>query len=354
MITDAKTKLHFLTKYTSLGASSRYRTLQYLPYLQEDQFEIKVSPLFNDDYLKALYSSGRKPVFQAMTSYLKRFGEMLWQSNSAHVILENELWPYLPFFIEQGFLKKQKKLTLIYDDAIFHHYDLSKNAYLQLNKNKIGELMKLADNVIVGNQYLADYVLDWNSNVQIIPTVIDERLYAQIKNYNKTTGKLKVVWIGSPATASYLYELEEVWNEPWIQENIELTVIGAKSLKINGNVNYLEWSETREVEEMQKCDLGIMPLPDSPWARGKCGFKLIQYMAAGLPCLASPVGVNTEIIQEGQTGFLPDTAEKWLECFKLFYKQPELIEVFGKAGRERAFEKYSIKATLDDWKRGIL
>jgi glycosyltransferase involved in cell wall biosynthesis len=347
--------LNFYTKYSSLGASSRYRTLQYLPFLPTT-VNYRVEPLFDDSYLKSLYQNKKKPLFNALNCYLKRLVNLTELPQSPSLILENELWPYLPYKLEEAFLKEVKKLVLIYDDAIFHHYDQSKNPYLKANKNKIGRLMQRANSIIVGNSYLAEYANHWNSQVHIIPTVIDGSLYSRAKNYTNTSSKLMIVWVGSPATAHYLYSLASIWGDSWVQANTELVIIGANDLKLPQGltVKYIPWSSETEITEIQNCDLGIMPLSDDPWSRGKCGFKLIQYMAAGLPCIASAVGANKEIIVNGETGFLVKTNAEWLLALKEFYNEKYLLETMGRRARERAFAKYTLQATYQQWLNIIL
>jgi glycosyltransferase involved in cell wall biosynthesis len=371
-------QIYFFTKYASKGASSRYRTLQYLKHIPES-FHYKVLPLFDNSYIEQLYRTGKKPIIKAFLSYCLRLihlFKLLWNKESIFVI-ENELWPYIPFSIEKLFLRGKKRIVLIYDDAIFHHYDLSSNVYLQKNKNKIGELMCTADLTIVGNKYLAQYAGNWTKNITIIPTVADKQKYEK-KNYaqysqetniitnTNTNQKLNLLWIGSPATSHYLLELEDLFSDTWFINNVKLTLVGArienknselKSMSKNpfqAEIEYVNWNEANEVSIIQQCDIGIMPLPNDSWSKGKCGFKLIQYMLAGLPCIASPVGANVDIVVDGKTGFLANTKEEWLHCLQEFHNNRDLIESNGRAGRERALALYTIDATKDNWLNAIL
>jgi hypothetical protein len=347
-------ELIFLTKYTALGASSRYRTLQYLPFLPQN-LQYKVEPLFDDNYLKSLYTNGRKPLKLALQGYAKRLQTLDALKPGSTIILENELWPYLPYALEESFLQKSGRLVLIYDDAIFHNYDQSGNLWLKANKNKIGKLMAGANCIIAGNKYLANYAKKWNNSVELIPTVIDETKYLPAKQYLPESYKLKIVWVGSPATANYLNLLSQVWQNPWVQKNCELTLIGAGQINIDGiQVNNLPWEAAKEVNQMQHCDVGIMPLPDTPWTWGKCGFKLIQYMAAGLPCVASPIGANCEIVIDNETGFLATNATQWIEKLKLFFHERYLIEQMGRAGKKRVLQNYTLQATAQHWLKLIL
>lgn len=344
----------FLTKYGPKGASSRYRTLQYLEFVPPEM-NYRVLPLFDDAYLEQLYETGKKPLLKALQSYLARISSLIGLGGGDNIfVIENELWPYLPFGFEKLFLRGQNRLVLIYDDAIFHHYDLSTNFYLQQNKNKIGELMSLADCVIVGNSYLANYASAWSRKAVIIPTVADERKYSAPKTYS-SEGNLKLLWVGSPATSNYLSELTSVFEDPWFIENIKLILVGAKPFALkNTDVQYLPWQADSEVATIQSCDVGIMPLPDNPWAHGKCGFKLIQYMLAGLPCIASPIGANNDIILHGQTGFFAKDKNDWLASLKQFVAHRQLLESMGRAAKERALEKYTINASKDIWLKAVL
>ncbi|MDJ0626446.1 MAG: glycosyltransferase family 4 protein [Candidatus Caenarcaniphilales bacterium] len=347
--------IYFFTKYSRLGASSRYRTFQYLSTLPSN-VDYEVHPLFNDGYIEALYQNNAKPIFKALLSYIKRFFLLLKCKSNSTLVLENELWPYLPFFIEKLFLKRFNRLVLIYDDAIFHHYDLSNNFYLKLNKKKIGELIGLSSCTIAGNKYLESYALTYNKPVTVIPTVIDIKKYKLQEKLEPTQNeKLQLVWLGSPSTARYLYLLKDVFENPLVRENCQLIIIGTSNIHIDGlDTTYLDWSEETEINNIQKCDVGIMPLNDDPWSRGKCGFKLIQYMAAGLPCIASPVGINKEIITDGVTGFLADGAPEWVDSIKTFLNDRNLIKQLGKAGRDKIEKFYTIDATKEQWLDSII
>lgn len=354
-----KLKTFFFTKYESKGASSRYRTLQYLEYLPKE-IEYEVLHLFDNEYIELLYNSKKKPLLKVLVAFISRLFKLILLFNTeALFVIENELFPYLPFCFEKVFLSHKKKFVLIYDDAIFHNYDLSNNFYLKLNQNKIGKLMRLAKNIIVGNKYLKEYAEKWIdeiSKISIIPTVVDERNYRTNKMYTSLNKrKLNLVWIGSPATVDYLNELKPLFQDNWFIENIKLIIIGAENLfanyqiEIEIEIESLKWSEERELEMIQLGDIGIMPLPNIPWTKGKCGFKLIQYMMAGLPCIASPVSINSEIILHGKTGYLANNSNEWLLYLKDFRENEKLIKEMGQYAREIALNKYTTQATKDAW-----
>ena len=233
-----------------------------------------------------------------------------------------------------------------YDDATFHRYDL--NPYWPLRalfKNKIKSVIRHAELVVAGNNYLANYALSAGAKrVEFIPTVIDLDRYS-LKNHLKPE-KFTVAWIGTPKTVKYLDLIKEAMNQFQKLRNISFSFVGSGPINLNElSANIIPWSEDTEVSSIQDFDVGIMPLPDSPWERGKCGYKLIQYMACGKPVVASPVGVNTEIVEHGINGFLAESTAEWLEALTILRDNPDLRKKMGSAGRKIVEKKYCIQFT---------
>ena len=177
-----------------------------------------------------------------------------------------------------------------------------------------------------------------------MPTVVDTVRYKVLKK--TVTNALTVGWIGSPSTASYLKGISKPLSILGESQDVRLVVIGGKAPCIkNVDVIELPWNEDDEVNEINNFDIGVMPLPDSPWERGKCGFKLIQYMACGLPVIASPIGVNSEIVEHGVNGFLVETDEEWESSLRTLMGDPELRHRMGQAGRVKIERQYSLQVT---------
>ena len=235
-----------------------------------------------------------------------------------------------------------------YDDALFHQYDQHRSGLVRwfLGK-KIATVMRLADVVIAGNAYLAQYADKAGAKrAEIIPTVIDLDKFGAIAAKETSDGPQVIGWIGSPTTAHYLVTISDALAKVCKDRNVRLRLIGAGSFSLPDlDIESLSWNEESEIEQLKKFDIGIMPLPDSPWERGKCGFKLIQYMACGLPVVASPVGVNSEIVEPAVNGFLANSHKQWIEALDKLLSDPELRHRMGAAGRLKVEQEYSIQVT---------
>jgi len=238
------------------------------------------------------------------------------------------------------------KIVADYDDAFFHRYDQSKNLIIRsLLRNKIDSVMKYADMVLAGNKYLFERAKLSNENVKLFPTVVDINKF---KNLNPIKNDFFTIgWIGSPGTAKYLKIIEDALEEVSLDKDIRISLIGANKVDLNClSVNHIKWNEHIEVEEISKFDVGIMPLPDSPWERGKCGFKLIQYMSCNIPVIGSPVGVNREIIINGVNGFQANSTDEWIKYIRLLKDDRDLGLKMGKMGRKLIEDKYSLQSNV--------
>ena len=211
------------------------------------------------------------------------------------------------------------------------------------NPAKINKIMALCDLVFAGNQYLAEYASRFNNQVTVIPTTIDTDEYVRIpKNLE---GPVIIGWSGSLTTIKH-FELAipflRILKEKY-GDQIEIKVIGdANYIHEELGIRGLAWKREDEVKELSTFDIGIMPLVDDEWSRGKCGLKGLQYMALEIPALMSPVGVNTEIIQRGVNGFLPESTEDWVQQISLLIENPDLRKNMGLAARETVVSNYSI------------
>jgi len=342
-----KEKIFFLTKYAKNGASSRYRSFQYLPIIGKHGLEYEVSTLFSEEYLIKKYKNRRAPFFLTLYLLMRRLFSILRASNYSVVVIEYELIPFFPAIFEWLLRYRGCKLIVDYDDAIFHRYDLHKFSIIRmLFTNKIHSVMRSANIVTVGNKYLANYAYSAGSKqVELIPTVVDLSKYSVIKS-NFQSNVFNIGWIGSPSTTKYLYSIAPALVHMCKNDNVIVTLIGAESIDLPGvSLRIIPWSEEVEVDCLSSFDVGIMPLPDEPWARGKCGFKLIQYMASGLPVIASSIGVNKEIVDDGVNGFLSDSNEQWVEALEKLYENVDMRAKMGAGGRKLIESKYCTNVT---------
>jgi glycosyltransferase involved in cell wall biosynthesis len=352
MMNQQNISVLFLTKYAYNGPSSRYRSFQYLPYLDQHPVHYQVSPLFNEDYLTHYYQSGRAFLSDVVRAFFTRLAVLTTVKKYSLVVIEYELLPYFPAFLERYLTLLKIPYVVDYDDALFHQYDQHSKAWIRkLLGGKIAKVMKHSSLVVAGNDYLAHYARQAGSpKVQIIPTVIDLVRYP-IKppspDINKT---FTIGWIGSPSTSVYLKAIAPALAKLCENSGVSIRLIGAANLELpHVKIENLAWDEETEVALLQQVDVGIMPLPDEPWARGKCGFKLIQYMACGLPVVASPVGVNSQIVEQGVNGFLAETPEQWAQALQTLWADSGLRHQMGAAGRQKVEQQYCIQKTGPKW-----
>jgi len=337
-------KLLYLTKYSRKGASSRLRSYQYFPFLEAEGMQITVSPLFDDLYLEQLYS-GKKPVLEILKSYIKRFFVLFTVFGYDKVVLEKEIFPYLPSWAEQLLAFLGVKYIVDFDDAIFHNYDLHPNKWIRFFlKNKIDSVMRSAQTVIAGNVYLAERAKRAGTKkVIVFPTVIDIERYHQKKEFNPD--KTVIGWIGSPSTFKYVKTIFPVFEKLVQKYPIEVHIVGAKeAVSVSFPMQFIEWSENSEVKAISTFDIGIMPLEDSPWEKGKCSYKLIQYMACGIPVVASPVGMNTQVVSEGINGYLAKDIAGWSDALEEMITDKHKCRTFGSSGRQLVERNYTVQS----------
>lgn len=340
-------KVLSLTRYNRLGASSRLRSLQYFPWLQQAGIEIEHAPLFDDEYLQRLYARQPTGAWQRQ-ALLRRCRRLLQVRRGQYDLLwlEKELLPWLPWLIESALLPRGIPLLVDYDDAIFHNYDQHRLPLVRrLLGHKIDQLMQRADLVVGGSPYLCERAVAAGARrVEYLPTVVDLQRYP-VQQAQAEARPLRVGWMGTPVTARFLQPVLPVLQQLTRQHAVELLVVGGQIEAPGLPVSTLPWSEDTEAASIGQMDIGIMPLHDSPWERGKCGYKLIQYMACGLPVVASPVGVNRELVTDGVNGFCASTPEQWLSALDRLLGDAALRARCGAAARRRVEERYCLQRT---------
>lgn len=347
-----------LTRYGVLGASSRLRFLQYFPALQAAGIQVKWQALFGDAALGGRYKRGQYGVGVALAAFGARIQIMIKRRNFDLVWIEKEALPYLPLWLELALLSGAP-YVLDYDDAVFHNYDFHRSLLVRrLYGKRLDGLMAKAALVVCGNSYLAQRAASADAaRVEQLPTVIDLNRYtlqsrAQFISdvHDPVQDALqehvpRIVWIGSPSTSKYLALLAEPLQALAQAMPFVLRIIGAQFALPGVQVECVPWSEATEVGDIAACDVGVMPLQDTAWERGKCGYKLIQYMACGLPVVASDVGVNSEIVQAGVNGYLARNTDEWLNALKSLISDAAARHQFGISGRQRVEDVYCIQKT---------
>ncbi len=333
-----------LPMYSRIGASSRLRMLQYYPLLNKNNIRITNYPLCSDEMLVGRYRSGRYNLFDLFKAYLNRIVRLVMSKRYDLIWIEKEALPWLPLWFELGLLNRVP-YVLDFDDAVFHKYDLHPSKIIRyIYGIRIDSLMSRARLVIVGNTYLASRAHRAGAkHIEIVPTVIDLNRYRVSESSKISNKSLKIVWIGSPSTVKYLLEIALALQTLTNKFQFTLCVIGA-TIDIPGlDIECIPWSEHTEVDAVMKCDIGIMPLSDSPWELGKCGYKLIQYMACAIPVVASPVGVNISIVRDGFNGFLANGIDIWVDRLGKLLSNRTLRTDMGICGRKDVEDIYCIQ-----------
>ena len=341
-------KVALLTRYGTIGASSRVRATQFAGALESFGLVCIPFPLLSGRYLSARYSGRRVPL-EVAKCYAKRLSDIRQARACDLIWIEKELLPFLPAQVELSLLRGRPYVVDL-DDAIFHNYDRSNSALVRrwLGR-KIDVLMKHARLVTVGNDYLRARAVDAGApRVELIPSAVDLAFYPS-ETASSRIGlwgrALRVVWIGSPSTVKYLDLVSGPLQALASRFAVELKVIGAEAPTWAGVAAVsIPWSVDSEADDIAACDIGIMPLVDSPWERGKCGYKLIQYMACGLPVIASPVGANVEIVSEGSDGMLAANDEQWQSALLALAENAVLRREMGVRGRAKVEALYSVQA----------
>jgi glycosyltransferase involved in cell wall biosynthesis len=342
-----------LTRYDRLGASSRVRFLQFLTALAARGMSFDVWPFFDDDYIRSLYGGKRAKATTIMAAYLKRLGALMRAHRYDLIWLEKEALPWLPAAIETTLLRGVPYIVDL-DDAWFHRYDRNPSPVVRtLMAGKIDAVMHRAAAVVVGNDYLAERARRAQaSHVKVIPSVIDfDRYTPTILADAAGSGRktpIVVGWIGTPITAPYLAQIEPAFRAIAATRAVELHVVGTAAPPAFAGlpVKNIAWNEDTEVEVIAAFDIGIMPLANTDWERGKCAYKLLQVMAAGRPVVASSVGANAVVVRDGVNGYLADSSDQWVEALTALIDDAGLRARLGRRAQQTVENHYTIARVL--------
>lgn len=334
-----------LTKYGSLAAGTRQRFMLYEAALAEAGIVVEYAPLLDNDYLERLFSGCGANWFSVARAYFARLLKLLSARKFDLLWVHYELFPFLPSFTEQFARVSGKPVIIDYDDAIFHMYDSSRNVIVRvLLGGKLEPLLRRASVCCCGNAYLKHYAERHCRKCVIIPTVVDTNIYVPAPERPENAVPV-IGWIGSPSTWNYVRPLLPLLEELARSGAVRMKVVGAgvrASADRFDGMELCEWAEEREIADVQSMDIGIMPLSDEKWARGKSGYKLIQYMACALPVVTSPVGANNEIVVSGETGLFASDATEWRAALEQLISDEGLRQRLGAAGRIRVERQYSL------------
>lgn len=329
--------------------SQRFRFEQYFHLLAEAGFEYDYSWLIEERDDAVFYRPGnfmrKSNLF--LRSWIKRFRDVLNAGRYDIIFIHREAFMTGSVMFEKMFRNSGAKIIFDFDDAIWH-FDISEaNRRLGWLKrpSKTKDIIGLADAVIAGNAYLAGFASSFNENVTIIPTTIDTDYHRQQPDRNWNPEQVCIGWTGSLTTVKHFRMIEPVLQT--IRESygnkVRFKLIGDpayanESLGLRGT----PWRLQTEVQDLSEIDIGIMPLPDDEWAKGKCGFKGLQYMAMEVPAVLSPVGVNTSIVEHGKSGYLADTTEEWISVLSHLIDNQEVRREIGREARQVIWDRYSV------------
>jgi glycosyltransferase involved in cell wall biosynthesis len=331
------------------GAGCRFRIAQFIPYLAEQGIDVTIAPFYDREFFELVYRPGQvtRKARLFVRQAAARLPAVLGAGRYDVLFIYREAFPIGPPILEALLRAFNRPVVYDFDDAVFLPNTSDANAFVAALKypRKVGWIIGRSDVVIAGNEYLASFARRFNWSVQVIPTSVDTDLFVPSLPPRRPRSVPVVGWIGTPTTAGYLQAVAKPL--------VNLTQQSAFILRVAGDggqvtfpgvaVEALPWSLDKEVELFNTCDVGIYPMPDDPWTKGKCGFKAIQFMACGVPVVASPVGVNTSIIDDGVTGFFARTDQEWESCIGRLLADPELRRRMGAAARRAIEQRYSVR-----------
>jgi len=326
--------------------SQRFRIEQWMPYLKAQGVAVELFPFADQELMSMLHKPGRQATkaMANMKQFFRRFGDAVKTRQYDAVLIHRAACIAGPATIERLVSLLGCPVIYDFDDAIFKLHTTDANRHFGWLKfpGKTKTICRLSNHVVVGNTYLADYALKYNSRVTVIPTSIDTTLYQPVTKNNKN-GRVVIGWTGSSTSQTHLEMFAPVVRQLVSLRDVEFRVISDREPVLPG-IPYVwqPWSPETEVEDLARLDIGIMPIPDDEWARGKCSLKALQYMAMGVPTICSPVGANSEVIQHGQNGLLASSTDEWTSCFQMLVDDAELRRRLGIMGRRTVEDRYSM------------
>jgi len=343
-------KILFVAPYPHGKApSQRFRYEQYLDFLKDKNWDYDFAPFLDDKTWSILYKSGfiNQKVWGILKGFIKRFLLLFKVPAYDFIFIHREATPIGPPWFEWLVSKVfRKKIIYDFDDAIWIPNTSETNKIVAGIKwhGKVASICKWAYKVSTGNAYLAEYARQFNANVVVNPTTIDT-LHHHNRVKNQATYPVVIGWTGTHSTMKYLDVLVPVLQELEQQYDFELKVISnqAPAWPLQSLV-YQPWRKDQEIADLLTFNVGLMPLEDDPWAKGKCAFKALQYMALGIPALVSPVGMNTEVVSDGVNGFICTTPTDWYTKLERVVKDAGLRSQLGVEARKKIENDYAVVA----------
>lgn len=347
---DPRLRVLFVVPYPTEAPSNRLRVEQYFPYLRRHGIKTRLRPFMSSYFYRHRYRPGGAPwkLLSLAWSTINRLLDIRRAGEVDVIFVHREAFPFGGPFIEEMLARSGTPMIFDFDDAIYLHSSGENSPLVRLLKRpeKTARIIELSTAVIAGNENLKAYAQRYNRNITVIPTPVDTDHFRPRPPRATSGGADRVVigWIGSNTTAPYLRMIEPALEELMRRyPEVELRIVGG-SYRPPGlsRVSLHRWRLATELRDLHSFDIGIMPMPDTDWTRGKCSFKTLLYMSVGLPSVCSPVGVTTDIIQDGVNGFLATSTDEWVEKLSRLIEDAALRQEIGMAGRRSVEEKYSL------------
>jgi glycosyltransferase involved in cell wall biosynthesis len=328
-----------------LVPGQRFRFEQWLRLLPEGSVRAEVRPVFSAASYETLHEHGRtiRKAGQTAAGLIRRLRDVVFTGRPDVVLLYREAFPLGPPVFE-WLVERRIPVVFDFDDAIYLRNTSEANRIVSRLKTptKTEQIVSHSTITTVGNSYLAEYARRFSTHVHVLPTTIDVEGFRPLRKQS-AGNTIRIGWSGSPTTASHLGSIGGALRRVTRELPAQLDIVGAPRFALDDcpNIVTRPWRRETEVNDVSDFDIGLMPLPDDEWCRGKCGFKALLYMALGVPTIVSPVGVNTQIIEDGVNGLIASTEEEWVEAIKLLANDPELRRHLAAGGRATVVERYS-------------
>jgi len=348
-------KILFLVPYPlKESPSQRFRFEQYFALLSEKGFTFEIHSFLKSNNWRLFFKPGKllRKASILCIGIIRRLLLLLRVRQFDFIFIHREAAPLGPPIFEWILSQLlQKKIIYDFDDAIWLTDKTDEAWHVRFIKwrQKVSAICRWSYKVSSGNAYLASFARQYNSNVVVNPTTIDTTAVHNPGLFPPGASKkqgIVIGWTGSHSTLKYLDGSTAILSQ--IEEtfpNVQFMVIADRrpDLRLN-NLLFIPWRSESEIQDLMSIDIGIMPLPNDKWAQGKCGFKALQYMALKIPAIASPVGVNNQIIDDGINGFLCSTPEEWSSAITKLIKDKELRQQMGERGRNKVIDHYSVES----------
>ena len=337
----------FVPNLLGTSPGQRLRIEAWAPYLERAGWQVVFHPFESEALQRVLYRPGHvlakaQALYECYGRQLRR---VVGRADCDVAFVFREAALIGPAFLEREMARRGVPVVYDIDDPVFLPYRSPTNRWFSILKWpwKTHSLFRLSSQVLAVNELIAGYARRYNRHVTVIPNCVRLDQYPTSSRPRPPGAPVRMVWIGSHSTAANLSEIAEPLRQVQAETGAQLRVIGAGVVELRGlSVETRRWSAASEVADLQECDVGLVPTRDHPWNRWKFFFKVVQYMAAGLPVVAQRTGSNAEVIEDGRNGFLVETSREWYDRLSRLARDPELRQQMGTAARQTAVERFSL------------